>query len=123
MANSVLTTTDREIDEALERAKAFSNEPHLVKVVYRSELELNLLILTLSNGFRLVVPCEDLTELKAATPEQIAEFSIGPHGSHIWWPQIDDGIYFPEFLEFRWGNKGLVDRRDGGSRYTIEGLA
>jgi hypothetical protein len=122
MADSVLTTTDSEIDQALARARDFADEPYLVKVVYRPEPELNLLILTLDNGERLLVPCEDLPELKGATPEQIADFTIEPRGSHIWWHQIDDGVYFPEFLEFRWGNKGLVDRRDGGDRYRIDGL-
>jgi hypothetical protein len=21
----------------------------------------------------------------------------------IWWPQLDDGLYLPDFLEYRWG--------------------
>ncbi len=113
-----MTTTESEIGEALERARDFADEPYRIKVVYCPEPELNLLILTLDNGERLLVPCEDLPELKGATPEQIVE----PRGSHIWWHQIDDGVYFPEFVEFRWGNKGLVDRRDGGDRYRIDGL-
>jgi len=24
-------------------------------------------------------------------------------GIGIWWPQIDDGLYLPDFLEHRWG--------------------
>ena len=120
MADSVMSTTDHEIDEALDRVEGYSDEYYLVNVAYRPEQ--GLLELTLNDGARLLVPCEDLSELKGASPEQIADFTMEPRGLHIWWHQIDDGIYFPEFLEFRWGNKGLVDRRDGGTRYRVDGL-
>ena len=122
MADSVMNTTDHEIDDESELVEGYTDEYYLVKVVYHPEPGLGLLELTLNDGARLLVPCEDLFELKGATPEQIADFTMEPHGVHIWWHQIDDGIYFPEFLEFRWGNKGLVDRRDGGDRYRIDGL-
>ena len=126
MADSLLSKTDCAIDGSPESesefVRGYSDPYYLVKVVYHPEPGLGLLVLTLSDGRRLLVPCEDLSELRGATPEQIADFTIEPLGTHIWWHQIDDGIYFPEFLEFRWGNKGLVDRRDGGDRYRIEGL-
>jgi hypothetical protein len=119
MADLALTRTEQNIDDE-PLASAVGEEIHLVDAAYHPGLE--LLALTLSDGRRLLVPCEDLSELKGASPEQIADFSIGPHGSHLWWRQIDDGIHLPEFLEFRWGNVGLVDRRDGGCRYRVEGL-
>jgi hypothetical protein len=122
MAVAKELTLDERIDTALEPAKEFSNEPHLVKAEYRPEPGLEMLILTLSDGARLLVPREDLPELKNATPEQAADVTVALLGTSVWWPQLDDGIYFPEFLEFRWGNTRLVDRRDGGSRYRFEGL-
>jgi hypothetical protein len=122
MAVARVLITDEQIDAALERAQAFSNEPHLVKAEYRPEPGLEVLILTLSDGARLLVPREDLPELKNATPEQATDVTVVLNGLSAWWPQLDDGIYFPEFLEFRWGNTRLVDRRDGGSRYRFEGL-
>jgi len=24
-------------------------------------------------------------------------------GANIWWPQLDDGIYLEDFLQYRWG--------------------
>jgi hypothetical protein len=120
MAIARVVTTDDEIDAALERAAEFSNEPNIVKAEYQPVAE--ALILTLSDGARLLLPREDLSELKNATPEQAADVTVGLHGASVWWPQLDDGIYFPEFLEFRWGNVRLVDSRDGGSRYRFEGL-
>jgi len=121
MANLFLTKNE-EINGANEPAKGFTNEPHIVQAAYHPGPGLELLILTLSDGVRLLVPREDLSELKSATSEQILDLKILPNGTAIWWPQLDDGIYFPEFLEFRWGNKNLVDRRDGGERYRVEGL-
>jgi len=121
MADGVLTKNE-EVDAANEAVKGFTNEPHIVQAAYHPEPGLELLILTLSDGSRLLIPREDLSELKNATPEQIVDIKILPNGSAVWWPQLDDGIYFPEFLEFRWGNKRLIDRRDGGERYRVEGL-
>ena len=62
-------------------------------------------MLKLSDGRRLLIPREDLSELKDATPEQVNDLQIGPHGLDIWWPQLDDGLYLPDFLEYRWGKE------------------
>jgi len=98
-------TTDEEIDAAIERAKEFENEPRIVEAVYHPEPGLEFLMLRLSDGRRLLVPHEELGELKHATPEQATELVIGPHGVDIWWPQLDDGLYLPDFLEYRWGKE------------------
>jgi hypothetical protein len=50
-----------------------------------------------------LIPREELSELKDATAEQAMEIVIVPTGTGIWWPQIDDGLYLPDFLEHRWG--------------------
>ena len=96
-------TTDEEIDAAIEQAKQYENEPRIVEAVFRPEPELDLLMLRLNDGRRLVLPREELPELKNATPEQAADLVVGRHGRHVWWPQLDDGIYLPNLLEERSG--------------------
>jgi Protein of unknown function (DUF2442) len=98
-------TTDEEIDAAFERAKEFASFPTIVEAVYRGEPGLEFLMMKLSDGHRLLIPREALGELKNATPEQAADLEIGPHGLDIWWTQLDDGLYLPDFLEHRWGKE------------------
>jgi len=102
VADWILETTDADIDAALERAKAFDSFPRIVEAAYRSGPGLDFLMLRLSDGRRLLIPREDLGELKNATPEQAADLTIGPNGVDIYWPQLDDGLYLPDFLEYRW---------------------
>ena len=71
--------------------------------MYRPEPGLEFLMLRLSDGRRLLIPKEELSELKNATPEQAVDLKIGLHGLDVWWPQLDDGLYLPDFLEYRWG--------------------
>jgi hypothetical protein len=96
-------TTDEEIDAAIEQAKQHEDEPRIVEAVFRPEPELDLLMLRLNDGRRLVLPREELPELKNATPEQSVDLVVGRHGRHVWWPQLDDGIYLPNLLEERSG--------------------
>jgi hypothetical protein len=103
MADWVLTTTDEEIKAALEEARNAPDEVTILEAAYRGEPGLEFLMLKLSDGRRLLIPREELGELKNATPEQATDLQIGPHGVDIWWPQLDDGLYLPDFLERRWG--------------------
>ena len=103
MADWVLTTTDEEIDAALEAARNAPEEPLIVEAAYRGEPGLEFLMLKLSDGRRLLIPREELGELKNATVEQATDLIIVPTGSAVWWPQLDDGLYLPDFLEYRWG--------------------
>jgi hypothetical protein len=103
VANGIVTTTDEEIDAALERAKEFDSFPRIVEAIYRPEPGLEFLMLRLGDGRRLLIPREELGELQHATAEQASDLKIGPNGVDIWWPQLDDGLYLPDFLEHRWG--------------------
>ena len=103
MADWVLTTTDEEIEAALEEARNAPPEVTIVEAAYRGEPGLEFLMLKLSDGRRLLIPREELGELKNATVEQAVDLQIGPHGVDIWWPQLDDGIYLPNLLEERSG--------------------
>ena len=95
-------TTDEEIDEALRQAKQFDSFPRIIGAAYNPEPGLDFLMLRLSDGRRLLIPREDLGELKNATAAQAQDLKIGPHGLDVWWPQLDDGLYLPDFLEYRW---------------------
>jgi len=103
VADWVLETTDEEIDAAIERAKEFDSFPRIVEAAYHPEPGLEFLMLRLTDGRRLLIPREELGELKNATPEQASELFVVPTGSAVWWPQLDDGLYLPDFLEHRWG--------------------
>jgi Protein of unknown function (DUF2442) len=103
VADWVLETTDEEIDAAIERAKEFDSFPRIVDAVYRPEPGLEFLMLKLTDGRRLLIPREELGELKNATPEQAIDLFVVPTGTAVWWPQLDDGLYLPDFLEHRWG--------------------
>ena len=100
-------TTEEELDAALEAARNAPEEPTLVDAVYHRDLD--LFLLTISDGRRLALPREDLQAVAQATPEQAADFQIGPNRVDIWWSQVDDGIYLPNTLEGRYGNDAWMD--------------
>jgi hypothetical protein len=103
-------TTEADIDAAFERAKMWDTFPTIVEAVYHPEPGMEFLMMKLSDGRRLLVPKEQLGELKNATPEQAVDLRIGRHGVDIWWPQLDDGLYLPEFLKHRWGKEIEIPR-------------
>jgi len=98
-------TTDQEIEAALEEAHNAPEEVMIVEAAYRPEPGLEFLVLRLSDGRRLLIPREELGELKNATPEQAADLFIVPTATGIWWPQLDNGLYLPDFLEYPWGKE------------------
>ena len=105
MLHPRVLTSDEEIDSAIEQAKVLEDEPRIVEAIYRPEPGLDFLMLRLSDGSRLLIPREELSELKNATAEQASEIVIGPNGVDIYWPKLDDGLYLPDFLEHRWHHK------------------
>ena len=98
-------TTDAEIDAALDWAKRYDPFPTIVEARYRAEPELRFLMLRLSDGQRLLISREMLGELKGATDEEAANLEVGPEGLDVWWPQLDDGLSLPDFLQHRWGKQ------------------
>jgi len=113
VAEWVLETTDEEIDAALERAKHAPVRPGIVEATY--ERGLDLFVLKISDGRRLVLPRENLQAVANATPEQAADFELGPRGSYIRWPQVDEGHRLENMLEGRTGNEkwmAKIQRRE-----------
>ena len=95
------------IEAALEAARNAPEEPTLVDAVHHRDLD--LFLLTISDGRRLALPREDPQAVAHATPEQAADFQIEPNRVDIWWPQVDEGIYLPNTLEGRYGNEAWID--------------
>lgn len=104
MAEWVIETTDDRIADSLAQAAHQGELPRIVEAVYHPERELDLFVLKISDGRRLVLPREELQALDGATPEQTANFTIEPLGSHLWWPQLDNGHHLSALLEHRYGN-------------------
>ncbi len=94
--------TEADIDAALERARLAPEEPSILEAVYYPGPVHNYLMVRLSDGRRLLIPRETLSELQDATEAQIHDMRIPLPANTIWWPQLDDGLYLPEFLAHRW---------------------
>lgn len=111
-----IVTSDAEIDRAIERAHRLQNEPRVREVEYRPGPGLDLLILRLSDGRRLVLPREDLQGLQSGTKEQIASVEIVGGGTGLHWPALDTDLYVPALLLGIYGNKSWmanIGRRGG----------
>jgi hypothetical protein len=108
MKDFTVSISDEDIDEALERARNAPPAPRIVEAIYHRNLD--LFELKISDGRRLVFPRENLQALAGSTPEQAADFNTGLYGSHIWWPQLDEGHYLANMLEGRTGNEKWMAR-------------
>jgi hypothetical protein len=117
MANHKVVTLDAEIDHAMAQAKRLQNEPRVTAVEYKPGPGLDLLVLKLSDGHRLLIPREDLQGLQSATREQIARVEILGNGTGLHWPELDLDHYVPSILRHVYGTKRWMAEigRSGGS--------
>ncbi len=109
MKEATLITTEADIEAALERAK---NSPPLPMALSASyDRALDIIILRLNNGRRLVIPREELQGLENATEAQISQIEIFS-GLDIAWPQLDLDHYLPALVDGIYGSEkwmqGLV---------------
>jgi hypothetical protein len=118
MADHKVVTTDAEIDRALEEARRHDNDPRAQTVAHIPKL--NLLIIGLSNGRRLVIPIEDVQGLGKATPEQLQNFELLGGGTGISFPALDVDLYVPALIEGVYGNRRWMAQlgRKGGRAKT-----
>jgi hypothetical protein len=105
MGKPVTMIPEEEVDAALEAAADVRKEPLIESAAYFAEPAMEFLMLRLDDGRRLLVPREELGELKNATAEQAEDVIVVPSGTGVWWPKLDDGLYLPDFLEYRWGKR------------------
>ena len=95
-------TTDEELDAALERAKLAPPRPLALSAEYNHDLD--LVMIRVDNGRRLVIPREELQGLENATPEQLSDIEIFA-GVSIGWPQLDVDHYLPYLLEGKYSSE------------------
>ena len=98
-----MITTDAEIDSGIDRAKLLDGEP-LARTVEHIQ-RLNLLIVGLTNGRRLVIPVEDVQGLERATHRQLKNYELHGRGSDISFPELDVDLYVPALIEGVYGNR------------------
>jgi hypothetical protein len=118
MGEHRVTTSDAEIEAALERAKLHDRDPLAQSVEHIPSL--NLLIVRLNNGRRLVLPVEDVQGLGKATHEQLENYELLGRGTGISFPTLDVDLYVPALLEGVYGNRRWMAQlgRKGGTAKT-----
>ena len=94
-------TTEADIHAALERANTEPPTPVALSASY--DRGLDVIVLHIDNGRRLVIPREDLQGLENATANQIAQIEIFG-GLDIAWPQLDLDHYLPALMEGIYGS-------------------
>src|ERR1035437_3255830 len=100
MAEHVVVTTDSEIDAALEIAKLHDTDTVARSVEHVPAL--NLLIVGLSNGRRLLLPVEDLQGLDHATHEQFQNYEMLGGGTGISFPDRSEERRVGKECRSRW---------------------
>lgn len=111
-------TTDEQIDRAIARAASMPQEPRAISIEYRPNLD--LFIVMLSSGERLVLQRELLEGLQSGSRRQIANVEITPQGSGLHWPDLDVDLYVPSLRRHVYGTKQWMSRigRLGGAART-----
>jgi Protein of unknown function (DUF2442) len=110
--------TDEQIDRAIARSASLPEEPRAVSIEYRSGLD--LFIIKLSNGERLVLQRELIEGLQSATRRQLANVEITPQGSGLHWQDLDVDFYVPNLRRHIYGTRQWMSRigKLGGAART-----
>jgi hypothetical protein len=90
-------TTDAELDAILEQNLLDTDPPDPSAISAEYNRALDLVILKIDDGSRLVIQRELLQGLENATPEQLAHIEIFG-GNDIAWPDLDVDHYLPHLL-------------------------
>jgi Protein of unknown function (DUF2442) len=102
VAEWVLKVTDEDIDAALERAQTVPDRPNALAAEYNPQLD--VVVLRLDDGRRLIIPREEMQGLENATPTQLSQIEIHA-GVDIAWPQLDVDHYLPYLLEGKYATE------------------
>jgi hypothetical protein len=104
-------TTEEELDALLERAR-LDPEPDEPCAIFAEYLRsLDLILLKIDDGSRLVIPREQLQGLEDATPEQLAHIEIFG-GNDIAWPDLDVDHYLPHLLQGKYASERWKKARE-----------
>jgi hypothetical protein len=96
-------TTEADIEAALERARLDPEPDPPFAICAEYDTRLDLVILHLDNGHRLVIPRENLQGLENATEAQRSQIEIFG-GYDVAWPQLDLDHYLPALLKGIYGS-------------------
>jgi len=124
MAKHGVVTTDANIDAALRQAKIHDSEPVAQTVEHVPGL--NLLIVGLSNGRRLVLPVEEVQGLEKANHEQIKNHELLGRGTGIHFSELDVDLYVPALIEGVYGNRrwmAQLGKKGGAAKTEAKRLA
>lgn len=124
MAKHGVVTTDANIDAALRQAKIHDSEPVAQTVEHVPGL--NLLIVGLSNGRRLVLPVEEVQGLEKANHEQIKNHELLGRGTGIHFSELNVDLYVPALIEGVYGNRrwmAQLGKKGGAARTEAKRLA
>jgi len=103
-------TTEADIDAAYERARNSPPLPRALSACY--DRALDVIVLHVDTGRRLVIPREELQGLENATEEQIAQIEIFG-GLDIAWPQLDLDHYLPALVKGIYGSDKWMESLHG----------
>ncbi len=118
MAEHKVITTQAEMGAALERARRHDSDPRAYVVQHLADLD--LLIIGLNNGRRLVLPIEDVQGLGEATHAQLEKYELLGGGTGLRFPALDVDLYVPALIEGVYGNRRWMAQlgRQGGKAKT-----
>jgi len=102
MAQGRDLTTQADIDAARERARNEPADPEALSATYDPRLD--LIILRIDDGSRLVIPREEMQGLEDATEAQLSHIEIFG-GLDIAWPDLDVDHYLPYLMEGKYATE------------------
>jgi hypothetical protein len=92
-----VVTTDAEIDDAIELAKAYEKyRPKAVKATYRSRTD--SIVIDFATGVILTIPRKLLQGLEKASPRDVAKVELEGYGSALHWEALDVDHYIPGLI-------------------------
>ena len=117
-----ITTTDKQIDAALQRAKAFAPADRRV-LQANYDRRNDRICLQLDDGVNVSIPREYIQGLRNAQPSQVASIQIFGQGTGLRWPQLDVDHYVLGLLNQVFGTSqwmAHLGRLGGASRSSAK---
>jgi len=113
-----VVTTDREIDDAIERAKAYDAiRPRAISAAYLPKDDAVMIVL--ATGVTLTIPRTVLQGLENATLGDLTAVDIEDFGSSLRWNTLDVDHYVPALIDGIFGSRKWMSeagKRGGASR-------
>jgi hypothetical protein len=101
MSEWTVDISDEDIDAALEDAKLQPERPRALSAEYNKGLD--VIVIKIDNGRRLIIPREEIQGLENATDEQLSKIDIYS-GADIDWPLLSVNHYFYHLIEGRYAS-------------------